>query len=182
MNDKDLKWFILSALGPDKTGIVDEVSGFLYELGCNIEESRMAVLGGEFAIILLASGLAESVRELKKRIKELEKIIGLKINFKITEPPEITDSEKRIPYKLSATSLDHPGIVYKISNLLHKFEINIAEVETESYNAPFGGTPMFHLEMMIKIPPSLSLHDLRTKLYDIGDRENIDLEISPVVI
>ena len=180
MNDK--KWFILSALGPDKTGIVDEVSRFLYESNCNIEESRMAVLGGEFAIILLASGLPEDVQNLGNKKEELEKQVGLSVNFKITDDPEISKIEKRIPYSLSATSLDHPGIVYKISHFLKQFEINIAEVETESYNAPFGGTPMFHLEMVIQVPVSLSLHDLRNKLNEICERENIDLEINPVKI
>ena len=178
MNDK--KWFILSALGQDKTGIVDEVSKFLYELNCNIEESRMAVLGGEFAIILLASGSSEDVKNLENKTGELEKQVGLSVHFKITEDPEISKAEKRIPYSLSATSLDHPGIVYKISHFLKQFEINIAEVETESYNAPFGGTPMFHLEMIIQVPTSLSLHDLKNKLNEICERENIDLEINPV--
>ena len=44
---------VLTAIGPDRVGIVDDVSGAVSEGSCNIEESKMAVLGGEFAVIML---------------------------------------------------------------------------------------------------------------------------------
>ena len=44
---------VMSALGKDRPGIVDELSKSIYDLECNIADSRMTVLGGEFAILLL---------------------------------------------------------------------------------------------------------------------------------
>ena len=41
---------ILTALGTDRPGLVDEVSQFIFQHGGNIEDSRMLNLRGQFAI------------------------------------------------------------------------------------------------------------------------------------
>src|SRR4051812_26945562 len=47
--------FVLTLTGPDRVGIVEEVTGLVLERGGNVETSRMARLGGEFAILMLVS-------------------------------------------------------------------------------------------------------------------------------
>ena len=47
---------VLSALGEDKPGIIDELSRCVMSSGCNITDSRMTVLCGDFAILLLIDG------------------------------------------------------------------------------------------------------------------------------
>ena len=49
------KDFILTLTGPDRIGIVDRVTGLVLERGGNVEGSRMARLGGEFAILMLVA-------------------------------------------------------------------------------------------------------------------------------
>ena len=47
--------FVLTVTGPDRIGIVERVTGLLFERGANVETSRMARLGGEFAMLLLVA-------------------------------------------------------------------------------------------------------------------------------
>ena len=47
--------FVLTLTGPDRIGIVDRVTGLLLDRGGNVETSRMARLGGEFAVLMLVS-------------------------------------------------------------------------------------------------------------------------------
>ncbi len=54
MADKD--HLILTATGPDQVGLVQKISEFISRHGCNIEDSKMAVFCGEFAVIVLISG------------------------------------------------------------------------------------------------------------------------------
>ena len=49
-------YLVISALGEDQPGIVNRLSKVLLDQGCNIEDSRMTVLGGEFAVMLLVEG------------------------------------------------------------------------------------------------------------------------------
>ena len=50
-------YLVISALGKDHPGIVNTLTKTILNHGCNIVDSRMTVLGGEFAIIMLISGI-----------------------------------------------------------------------------------------------------------------------------
>ena len=56
------KNFVLTLTGPDRIGIVERVTRVLLDRGGNVETSRMARLGGEFAILMLVSMPADAVR------------------------------------------------------------------------------------------------------------------------
>jgi len=57
-------YLVITALGEDKPGIVDKLSQTVAECGCNVVDSRMTVLGGEFAVIQLISGKWNELRFL----------------------------------------------------------------------------------------------------------------------
>jgi len=46
-------YYILSAIGKDRPGIVADVSEVIYECGGNIEDSSMTLLRNHFALLLL---------------------------------------------------------------------------------------------------------------------------------
>ncbi len=48
-------YHILLSIGKDRPGIVNDVSSVLFEHGANIEDSRMAAMGGCFSIMTLFS-------------------------------------------------------------------------------------------------------------------------------
>ena len=50
-----MKHIIIKGIGPDKPGIVANISGFVTSNNGNIEESRMIRLGSEFSIITAAA-------------------------------------------------------------------------------------------------------------------------------
>ena len=60
-------WFILSAVGPDRPGIVSDLSQLIFDCDANLKDSRITILGNEFAAILLCSGDAP---ELERRLTE----------------------------------------------------------------------------------------------------------------
>ncbi len=45
------KKFLLTAFSKDRPGIVADISQLIYENGCNLEESAMTNLAGEFAML-----------------------------------------------------------------------------------------------------------------------------------
>src|SRR2546427_7994980 len=67
------RWFALSAIGRDRPGIVADLAELIYECDCNLEDSRMTILGSEFAVLLLLSGQGADVeRRLSTACKRLE--------------------------------------------------------------------------------------------------------------
>ena len=66
-------YFILSAIGKDRPGIVADVSEVIFECGGNIEDSSMNLLRNHFALLLLFSTEKEEVNQkLSSGLKRLE--------------------------------------------------------------------------------------------------------------
>lgn len=168
---------MITAVGSDRPGLVDEISSFLAARNINIEDSRMSVLGGEFAVILLAAGVAGFDAKLAADIPSLEKKTGLSIQMKQTTSPQERKIKPSIPHRLTATSMDHPGIVHEITRMLHNRAINIESMETRVVNAPLSGAPIFKMKCVINIPFELKLSTVRKELEKLGERMDIDIEI-----
>jgi glycine cleavage system transcriptional repressor len=174
MADRD--HLILTAIGPDQVGLVQKLSRFISGRGCNIEDSKMAVFCGEFAIILLISGKSSSLSTISQFQREIEVESGLSIKIKTPSSPE--PSEFFLPYKLVASCMDHPGIVHQISGLLSGLGINIQSLETVTYPAPVSGTPLFQLKAHLAVPSRTDINGLRERLDHLQREENIDIELS----
>jgi glycine cleavage system transcriptional repressor len=167
---------ILTAVGPDKIGLVERISEFIVQHGCNIEDSKMAVFCGEFALILLISGDSLQLLRVANADRELEDLTGLNVWMKTPGPKK--PAEQSLPYRLSASCMDHPGVVYRLSRLLSQLGINIESMETKTYPAPVSGTPIFRLDALLSVPASLNINHLRSRLGEVERDENIDLDLS----
>ncbi|MCK5091577.1 MAG: glycine cleavage system protein R, partial [Gammaproteobacteria bacterium] len=135
------KHLVITALGEDKPGIVNEITKALKENGCNLEDSRMSVLGGEFALILMASGNWNTIAKLESQLSALQDRLGMHIFSKHTEPRKV--QKNIMPYSADVISMDHPGIVHNLSGFFSDKKINIEELATSTYSGAHTGTPMF---------------------------------------
>ena len=167
---------VISALGVDRPGIVDELSNLIYNHELNIEDSRMTVLGGEFAILLLVSGELTSLDALQSELPEIEQALQMSLLVKPTTETDSTDNT--IPYSVEVAALDHPGIVSNITSFFSSRSINIVNLETESYSAPHTGSPMFALHMTIGVPAEINIAQLREAFLDTCEELNLDAELT----
>jgi glycine cleavage system transcriptional repressor len=169
---------VLTAIGTDRVGIVDDLSGVVAEKGCNIEESKMAVLGGEFAIIMLVSGPAPSVDSLCGSLPGRGEVMGLRVECRKTHEPRAAEQGR--PYLLEAVSLDTPGIVHSVTAVLRAHSINIEDLETDTGAAPWTGAPMFRMKAHVIIGPSVSIGGLREELARLQQEHDLDIALKPV--
>ena len=44
---------MLTVIGQDRPGIISQVTGCLFQTGCNLEDVSMTILEGQFAMILI---------------------------------------------------------------------------------------------------------------------------------
>jgi glycine cleavage system transcriptional repressor len=174
MADKD--HLILTAIGPDQIGLVVKISEFISGRSCNIEDSKMAVFCGEFAVIVLISGDGGNLVKIARDYREIETETGLTISIKT--PSTRKPAEGFLPYKLTASCMDHPGIVYQISAVLSSMRVNIESMETKTYAAPISGTPIFQLEADLAVPVRSNINQLRQRFTEIQREENIDIELT----
>jgi glycine cleavage system transcriptional repressor len=169
---------VLTAVGPDRPGLVDEISHQIAESGCQVGDSRMSVLGGEFAIIMLITGNWNAVAKFENLLPRMQDSLGLSIQTKRTH--ERKDTAKVIPYAVEVISIDRPGIVSDVANFFARRSINIEDVYTSTYPAPHTRTEMFSLHMTVGIPGDMSIASVRGEFMDFCDDLNLDAVLAPV--
>jgi len=169
---------VISALGGDRPGIVDELSNIVYQHGLNIEDSRMTILGNEFAILLLISGDQQAIEKLQAKTADLEDALQMRLLIKTTsKSAPLTNT---LPYKVEVHALDHPGIVRSVASFFSSRNINIVNLQTRSYAAPHTGSQMFSLHLTIGIPADTNIAKLREAFTATCDELNLDAEISSI--
>lgn len=171
-------YFILSAIGKDRPGIVADVSEVIYECGGNIEDSSMSLLRNHFALLLLFSTEREEVKQkLATGLKRLEWEKNLTVFYSpITfeeAHPKVKEEFQR--FKITTSGIDHAGIVFRVCRLLADRRINIVDMKTHRVLSPESGTPLFEMEMEIDVPCSFSEQRLRDDLHHLANELLIDL-------
>ncbi|MEJ2609882.1 MAG: glycine cleavage system protein R [Candidatus Thiodiazotropha sp.] len=175
---KPKNFLVISALGKDHPGIVKDLSKKVLDEGCNITDSRMTVLGGEFAILLLIEGPWNTLAKLESAVPELQSELGLTIICRRTEGR--IPSSNLLPYLVEVVSMDHPGIVNQLAEFFSERNINIEDMMTNSYSAAHTGTPMFSVHLSVGIPADTQIALLREDFMDYCDALNLDAVIEPI--
>lgn len=171
-------YLVISALGEDHPGIVNQLSKTVLDHGCNIEDSRMTVLGGEFAAILLVEGKWNTLAKIENALPELERQLGMTIIAKRTG--ERATGRNLLPYAVDVISMDHPGIVNNLASFFAERRINIEDMATSTYAAAHTGTPMFSVHMTVGIPADMHIAGLREEFMDYCDGLNLDAVLEPI--
>jgi len=164
---------VISAVGTDRTGIVQDLTKVVLSCGGNIEESRMTTLGSEFAMLLLVSGNWATLNKLEQGLNKLGDGKDLNVSIRQTEGD-------RMPYAVDIVSLDQQGIVFNLANFFTSHDIEIEDVATRSYAAAHTGSPMFSVQMAINVPSTIHIAQLREEFMEICDRLNLDAILEPV--
>ncbi len=169
---------VISTIGSDRKGVVQDLTKVVLACGGNIEESRMTTLGSEFAMLLLVSGNWHTLSRLEQGLDKLCKDGDLQVSIKKTDtkPAE----ENRMPYAVDVVALDQQGIVFNLANFFTSRDIEIADVATRSYAAAHTGAPMFAVQMAVNVPSSVHVSQLREDFHELCDQLNLDAILEPV--
>ena len=171
-------YFILSAIGKDRPGIVADVSEVIYGCGENIEDSSVSLLRNHFALLLLFSAEKEEVNQkLSSDLKRLEWEKNLTVFYSpITfEEAHPRSKEEANRFKITTSGVDHAGIVFKVCRLLADHGINIIDMETHRVLSAESGTPLFEMDIDIEVSRSISEQRLRDDLHHLANELMIDL-------
>ncbi|HEX3595345.1 MAG TPA: ACT domain-containing protein, partial [Polyangiaceae bacterium] len=87
------RYAVLTAVGADRPGLVQEISQSILEASGNLEDSRMAVLGGEFALIVLLSADPVAIERLRGVLPKLESQLGLRVSMHDTRAAEASPAK-----------------------------------------------------------------------------------------
>jgi len=165
---------VITAIGDDRPGIVNELTEVLLNAGLNIEDSRMSVLGGEFAVMLLVTGNDASIDSITQQTDSLSASLNLNVLIKATTSGNNNDDFAR--YEIKVEGMDNPGIVHKLARYLSQHNINIVNMQTDCSHAPHTGTPMFTVNMLVDIPAGQIMEQVENDFAALCDELSMDVE------
>ena len=166
----------VTAIGPDRAGLIRDMSKIVTDASGNILESRMIALGSEFAILMLISGNWHSISKIRERLEALQGRDELTLTIRDSLPRA---GIAAAPYVIDIVSLDHEGIVLGLSNFFASKDLEIAELNSRRYNAPHTGAAMFSVQMTVNIPAGMQVSALRDEFLEYCDTENLDALMEP---
>ncbi|MCW8933408.1 MAG: glycine cleavage system protein R [Gammaproteobacteria bacterium] len=170
---------VITAIGADRPGIVNELTEVLLNAGLNIQDSRMSVLGGEFAVMLLVTGNDTSIDALNQQKDSL--FTSLNLNVLIKPTTSSSDNDQFARYKIAVEGMDNPGIVHKLARYLSQHSINIVNMQTDSNHAPHTGTPMFTVNMLVDIPSGQIIEQVESDFAAVCDELSMDVEFKAAI-
>lgn len=169
--------YIMTAFGKDRPGIVADVTQVLYENGCNLEDSTMTLLAGEFTLILLfTTGPQQDIGDqLLKECRRLEHEKGVSAFLR---PVSASPAAPKAPYTartLHVEGLDKAGIVYRVSRFLADNSLNIVDLVSRIQVSPNSGTALYLMDIHIQVPESANMDKINAGLSQVGEELNVDI-------
>jgi glycine cleavage system transcriptional repressor len=175
-------WFALSAIGHDRPGIVADLAELIYDCDCNLEDSSMTVLGGEFAVLLLLSGQGPDADErlgMACKHLEWEKQLTIFLRPLEGEPEPYTAGTTHAAYEFYAIGVDKAGIVARVCRSFARHGINIRQLQSQTRPEPQSGTPLYVLRVRLDVPSAVDVGGLRRDLEQVATDLRIEVALEP---
>ena len=165
-----MQHWVISGHGHDRPGIVAGLTRVLLDHDCNIEDTSMTILGGEFAVILVASGPAVC-QTLQLALDALQADLGFTAVVKPLTPQKLA-SQPGALYLMRVSGHDRTGITYHATQLLARRGLGITDLQAHRIDGDNGPAYLLLVEFLLPDPTS-QLPDLQQALLLL----NADLEV-----
>jgi glycine cleavage system transcriptional repressor len=157
----------ITVIGPDRTGIVADVSGALAGVGANLSDSTMTRLRGHFAMTLICTGPDGPAVE-----KALEPLTadGRLVATVRTVEPESGAAGSGEPWLVSVHGADRLGIVAAVTRVVAAAGGNITDLTTRLVG------PLYVLVAEVEVPPGAA-DELRARLAGAAAELGVDVTV-----
>ncbi|HVF53797.1 MAG TPA: ACT domain-containing protein [Actinomycetota bacterium] len=119
----------VTAIGPDRPGIVAAVTQVLFDLGCNLEDATSTILRGHFSIVLVVNVPPEiGFDDVQNALEPAGRDLGLVVSARPVG--DAAPAQGRATHMVSVYGADRPGIVFKVTAALAERSVNILDLNS----------------------------------------------------
>ena len=165
---------ILTLIGPDRPGLVQELSAAAEAAGGSWRESRLARLGGRFVGLVeleLEAARAGGLRELL----EVWRGEGFECVLQEAAAADAASEGPGILWELDAQGNDRPGIVSAVARAIRAAGGNVEELETTVHSAPMAGGDVFRMFGRVRTKDEEAAEHLAEGIESLGHDLAVDL-------
>lgn len=169
----DKREYAVAVVGADRPGIAAALAESLHRAGANIEDSRMSILGGRFAVMMLVMLPRDAdLESLRADLDGVRERLGL--DAAVIDPVEgATGARPEPTHVLTVYGADHPGIVHAVCAALADQAVNIDDLATRLVGSP--ESPVYTMICELTLPGGLSPDDLNQVLARVGEQQGVEV-------
>ena len=164
----------VTVIGPDRPGIVRQISERAKAHGANWTASRMSNLAGQFAGIVHLDVPAENAEALANALRALE---SSDLRVVVARSEAVQAPAGRRVVRLDLAGPDRPGIVRELSTGLANRGVSIEDLHTEVVDGARVGETEFHVRALLYVPNALTNEQLKGALDVLAGTMRMDLAL-----
>jgi glycine cleavage system transcriptional repressor len=172
----------VTALGPDRPGIIAALAGVLVAHDINLADSQMGLLGGRFGLLATADAPDDTDLDLVAAdLSEIADDLGLDhVTLHVLDPVPDLDAEPT--HMVTVYGIDHPGIVHAIATELARQSVSITDLSTRRVAEPEeeDDEPLTAMMLEIAAPSSLDGRGIAAVLDRVADSQGVEITVRTV--
>jgi len=165
---------VVSVVGPDRAGIVSQVSDRAQGFGANWAGSRMASLAGQFAGIVHFEVAPDKAEPLAAALRGLESS-GLRVGIAKSDGAPASAGRRVVDLELVGD--DRPGIIRDLSRNLAERGVSIEELHTQVVSGATATKHLFKVAARLHVPNALPNDELRRGLEALASEMMVDIAL-----
>lgn len=166
--------YAVAVVGADRPGIAAALAEALHKAGANIEDSRMSILGGRFAVMMLVS-LPEGadLDALRADLDSVRESLALDAAVIDAVEGSAAGARPEPTHVLTVYGADHPGIVHAVCAALAERQVNIDDLATRLIGSE--DQPVYTLICELTLPAGLAPSELAAGLARVGEQQGVEV-------
>ncbi len=165
MTPSSQHYLVITALGADRPGIVNAITRHVSSCGCNIEDSRLAMLGEEFTFIMLLSGTWNAITLIESTLPLKGAELDLLIVMKRTTAQARTPLPSTVWVQVDVA--DSPHIIERFTGLFDAWRMNIAELVSRTQPSQDNLPPQLYIQITAHSPASQNASEIEQAFKDL---------------
>lgn len=169
---------LIQAVAPASDSPLLALSRRISDAGCNLAESRVATVGADVSVLLLARGAWDAIAKLETalgRIGRDENVHLLSYRTRTRDQPS-----HLLPYMVEVVAADRAGVLVELIDFFNRRKVSIEQMSSMRYQAMQTGADMFQAQITIGIPTDTRIAELRDDFMEMCDGLNLDAIMDPV--
>jgi glycine cleavage system transcriptional repressor len=169
---------LIQAVAPARESPLLLLSRRIADAGCNLVESRVATVGADVSVLLLAKGAWDAIAKLETAPGRN----GRDENPHLLSYRTETRAEQShlLPYMVELVAADKPGVLVELIDFFNRRKISIEQMSSMRYQAMQTGADMFQAQLTVGIPADTRIAELRDEFMELCDGLNLDAVMDPV--
>lgn len=167
-------FLVVTAMGVDRPGLVSKLARLASDCDCDIVDSRMALFGNEFTLIMMLSGSWASITKIESLLPSLSVELELMTVMKRTSKHTPQNYLSRLEVRF--TGKDQRGTMKRITQFLADRSLDLAAVRSFSEELD-NGEQTQTISLTINIPEKVELEKLEKSIYQLSDEMALDCTI-----